>query len=578
MRKIFIWALMATLLMAGSVFAQSSRRLTAAPDATFAFGVGGAAIGPSTTNNDDSCDIGVAPAATLLLPYFEVDTAASSAAVANTTLFTITNVSEYPQIAHVTVWTDLSVPVLDFNIFLTGYDVQAINLYDVIVRGIIAPTSPTTGGTSSSTALGTGPGGIVISQPNTSNPNFRRDAAGGLAINCGTLPGNIPTNILADLQVALTAGAGQTLTCAGSRVGLNHPGRAIGYVTVDVANNCSQSLPVSPTYFSTEILFDNVLIGDYQQVNPNPATAGFGAGNYAQGNPMVHIRAIPEGGPAGATPTPATASDTNLPYTFYSRWLATVGATPAARPGVDRRQPLPATFAARYIQGGTGAFNTDYKIFREGVTTSATVCSAFSTAVGPNTANNNLGIAEIVRFDERENFTTFSAGVIISPAVPTTITLPEASRNNTTSGIFPPLSFASGDVAGWMYLNLDNGAVYPATAASPVGAFRNAGAGPVAAAGFGAVVGDRASQNWVVVSLFAEGRYGVDFDAAWLGNGCSPTVGLSDANGGGTAIGPVGGVFVCPPGFTGCTSTGGVYTNTLNTPPTTGTLGTNTTP
>src|SRR6266446_5036884 len=26
---------------------------------------------PSTTNNDDTCDIGVMPAATLLLPYFE---------------------------------------------------------------------------------------------------------------------------------------------------------------------------------------------------------------------------------------------------------------------------------------------------------------------------------------------------------------------------------------------------------------------------------------------------------------------------------------------------------------------------
>src|SRR5688572_8058632 len=128
MKKIFIWALMATLLMAGSAFAQKGRRLTAEPNATFAFGVGGAAAGPTTTNNDDSCDISVAPAATLLLPYFEVDINAP-ATTATQTLFTITNVSEYPQIAHLTVWTDLTVPVLDFNIFLTGYDVQSINLY-----------------------------------------------------------------------------------------------------------------------------------------------------------------------------------------------------------------------------------------------------------------------------------------------------------------------------------------------------------------------------------------------------------------------------------------------------------------
>ena len=51
--------------------------------------------------------------------------------------------SRLPQIAHVTLWTDWSFPVLDFNIFLTGYDVQAINLYDIIVRGVIAPDAGT---------------------------------------------------------------------------------------------------------------------------------------------------------------------------------------------------------------------------------------------------------------------------------------------------------------------------------------------------------------------------------------------------------------------------------------------------
>src|SRR5436309_3362904 len=89
-------------------------------------------VQPSTTNNNDSCDITVAPAATLLLPYFEVDTQAQIG-TGTTTLFTVTNASRYPQIAHVTVWTDWSFPVLNFNLFLTGYDVQGINLYDVIV-------------------------------------------------------------------------------------------------------------------------------------------------------------------------------------------------------------------------------------------------------------------------------------------------------------------------------------------------------------------------------------------------------------------------------------------------------------
>src|SRR5690348_14612142 len=94
----------------------------------------------------DSCDISVTPAATLLLPYFEVDTFSPQGS-GTTTLFTITNASRYPQIAHVTLWTDWGYPVLDFNIFLTGYDVQGINLYDVIVRGVVVSGTPQSGTT-----------------------------------------------------------------------------------------------------------------------------------------------------------------------------------------------------------------------------------------------------------------------------------------------------------------------------------------------------------------------------------------------------------------------------------------------
>src|SRR5207237_9392056 len=121
------------------------------PELTFSTGQ------PATTNNNDSCDIGVTPAATLLLPYFEVDTAAAAGTGA-TTLFTIVNTSRYPQIAHVTLWTDWSFPVLDFNIFLTGYDVQGINLFDVIVRGVIV-AAPT--GTSITTVPGSPQGGFT---------------------------------------------------------------------------------------------------------------------------------------------------------------------------------------------------------------------------------------------------------------------------------------------------------------------------------------------------------------------------------------------------------------------------------
>ena len=112
---------------------------------------GTSTIHPTTTNNDDSCDIAVQPAATLLLPYFEVDFKSPQTS-AKQTLFTVQNVSPTPQIAHVTLWTDWGYPALNFPIFLTGYDVQGINLYDVFARAIIAPNSAG-GGTSFNTPV-----------------------------------------------------------------------------------------------------------------------------------------------------------------------------------------------------------------------------------------------------------------------------------------------------------------------------------------------------------------------------------------------------------------------------------------
>ena len=459
MKKLLTLAMVVTLATAGAAWA-APRFETA--NATFP---GGA---PSTTSNDDSCDIANQPAATLLLPVFEVDFNAQASSAVNT-IFTITNVSAAPQIAHITLWTDRSFPVLDFNVFLTGYDVQGISLYDIIGRGLLP-------GGGNQVAEGSRSADNI-----TGNPFFASTAESA----CANLPTQIPDFLLSDIRTALTAGT--TAGCGTTRVGDTHT-NAIGYVTVDVGNTCSQSLPTSSSYYTGEILFDNVLIGDYQRINPTSTT-----GNYAGGESMVPIRAIPEGGPAGATVA------TNLPYTFYDRY------TPTGNRRVDRRQPLPSTFAARFIAGGAGNFGTRLAIWREGITGGGAGC-----AVVPNAS---LAISEIVRFDEQENPTTFQIVVPISPVPPTTVSLPEASlravggTGSPGSAVFPP-SFGSSDVGGWLYLNLNNGgsSVY----SSPT----------------------RDSQNWVVVQFTAEGRFGVDFDAAHLGNGCSPAVP------GGSTIGP----------------------------------------
>jgi hypothetical protein len=247
----------------------------------------------AATNNDDSCDIGVYPAATLLLPYFEVETAVR----ATDTFFTVTNVSNV--------------------LFLTGYDVQSISMYDVIANGIVAPgASP---GTSSKVAPG------ALSAANGANPNL---SLGG----CDQLPGVIPQVTRASVQNALTTGiyltpgfgSGCGSTPVGSPAATHTTSTtAAGYVTIDVTSRCSATDPADPAYYVSEILFDNVLTGDYEILNKAVGR------NYAGGSPLVHIRAIPEGGPAG---TFMTAAQTNLPATSRCHRHSPRAGFKAARP------------------------------------------------------------------------------------------------------------------------------------------------------------------------------------------------------------------------------------------------------
>ena len=379
----------------------------------------------ATTNNDDSCDISHLPAATLLLPYFEVDFQ-SRAEYAKTTLFTVLNVTSTPRTARVTLWTDWGYPALTFNLVLTGYDVQPINLYDVFARGVIG-----------------------------------REGGSGA---CANAP--IPPSLLADLKTAFTAGRVPSI-CNGAPVGGIHA-NAIGYATVDLVAGCGTASPADAAFYR-EILFDNVLAGEYQILSPNPAT-----GNYAGGNPLVHIRAIPEGGNAGES------RPTNLPYTFYDRFT---GSLPQRT--FDRRQPLPSAFSVRVIEGGTGDFHTQVRIWREGVT----------SACGRYDQNGNMPFArDEIRFDEHEN-STFRRPCIIE--ICSDPLLPPASSTPSSSVPFPPLVNVSADLGGWMYLNLNNGGSPEYSSARP-------------------------SQNWVVVSMIAEGRFATEEDAVPLGNGCSP--------------------------------------------------------
>ncbi|MEA2240343.1 MAG: hypothetical protein QOC81_5067 [Thermoanaerobaculia bacterium] len=460
-------------------------------------------------NNDDTCDVKVGPAATLLLPYFEVDVADNSG---QTTLFTVTNVTRYPQIAHVTLWTDRAFPLLTFNLYLTGYDVQSINLADVLIRGVVASPNG-----ASSTAT---PG--PLSSPGSANLVT--------PLNCANNPGVIPAALMSIVRSALREGNFSGLGTACSGVGNVHS-NAIGYATIDVAANCTSRLPSEANYYTNDILFDNVLIGDYQHLGPHEAgqiaTSFDGAGN-----PMVHIRAVPEGGGAGSNVA------TGLPFTFYDRY------TPATARTLDRRQPLPATFAARFIQGGPNAFATNLNIWREAG--GASCADAVQLAAMPT--------AEIVRFDEHENVFIEPTGINCLGCSFPQFTLPATSSSSVAnSSIYPLLT--NGDVGGWIYLNLNNGGNKSYSVTHDIGGQPGPTNARTSLAPIGSTTttGPRPSQNWVTVTMFGHvgnNRLSAEFDAASLGNGCSPAAFLTTADGGGLPIGPAGGVFVCPPGPT----------------------------
>ncbi|MEA2327938.1 MAG: hypothetical protein QOE68_2897 [Thermoanaerobaculia bacterium] len=457
---------------------------------------------PSTVNNDDSCDVTVGPAATLLLPYFEVD---FNNRVQNT-LFTITNVTRLPQIAHVTIWTDWSYPLLGFNIYLTGYDVQGISI-NQILGGVVAQNNGT-GPTTAQSPLG------ALSAGFTANPNF---ASGGASINCSAQPGALTPALVAALRTALSTGVynpSGSAVCPNAVGGVhesaNGYANAIGYITIDVVSNCTSRLPTDPLYYTNDLLFDNVLIGDYQQLGPTPA--GTTASSFdAVVNPLVHIRAVPEGGGAGSK------AGTALQYTFYDRY------TPASSRAIDRRQPLPSTFAARFVQGGTAAYRTNLNIWREGV----------GNGSCPDAQTSTMAVAEIVRFDEHENPSTLGSDSLVSHP-----RLPATSSTSSSSPSYP--ATVSSDAGGWFYLNLNNGG-------STTYSANHNGLAPV---GSTTTAGPRPSQNWVTVTMFGSqgggNRLTAEFDASALGNGCSPAAFPSSA----APIGPADGVFLCPPGTT----------------------------
>jgi hypothetical protein len=358
--------------------------------------LGGQAIAEIGTIDD-------VPAATLLLPYFEVDLDNPNNI---TTLFSINNASAAPAIAHVVLWTDLSVPTLDFNVYLTGYDVVTFNLRDLFISGTTPATSHNNPGISNvgefslvtNPISGVGPGSASC------NPQL-------------PLP-PLPGALLSHIQNAHTGNASAVFggACSGTNQGDNI---ARGYITIDNVNFCTLDFPGDAGYFvdGGQGAANNInqLWGDYFYVDV--------ANAFAQGETLVHVEASQALGVGD--------------YTFYARYSG----------GEDNREGLASTFASRYVVdfGGLPG-GTDLIVWRDAkLSISPFTCGSLPSPFP-------LAQNQIVIFDEEENpevpeTTPFSPPLGQEVLIP----FPWEANRATVGGPNFPVS----PTAGWLYLNLN---------------------------------------------------------------------------------------------------------------------------
>ncbi len=343
------------------------------------------------------------PAATLLLPYFEVDLGNPNGV---TTLFSINNASATAILVHAVLWTDLGVPSYSFNVYLTGYDIQTVNVRDVL-NGNFPQTA----------SAGQDPMDKISPKgPFSQDINFA-------SCNGKLPPPSLPAGLVAELQAAHTGGPAATLFgggCGGQAIGDNI---ARGYITMDTVNSCTPRSPGDVGYFTGDITFQNVLWGDYFYVNPGQ--------NVAEGDALVAVEAAPGVGTSGQQPSnPATTTANH--YTFYGRY------TSVPWNAEDHREPLGSKFAARFVNGGAFTGGTRFFVWRDPkVAQGAFVCPV---TPGVKPLWYPLGQEEVVVFDEQENPTLF-----------TTKPFPAAANATQIGGPGLPTAVPF----GWIYLSLN---------------------------------------------------------------------------------------------------------------------------
>jgi hypothetical protein len=329
-----------------------------------------------------TCTVDQRPAATLLIPYFQATFNADGTPCAvapcpggvtpSDTLVTIGNASSAPMLVHVVVWNARSEIALDFNLALTGFDIQSWGMASLLSGNI--PNTPVN----------------INHVPQVKDTHQVRDtgsvcednstivypAAGGYLRVIPTLPPDPSVDFQATTAYATPAfgtvfrqevldvldSTTDSRICLGGTDGiLANP--IVGYVTIDMVNYCTLTNQDDPHYFTNDVLgFENNLWGDYIFVNS--------AGVSTMGFPAVAIEATSlidaglgaPGSLSDDTAAPTNPASTTGPgkRTFYRRYVTLADTIPCVNPipapqnawdcGFgDQREPLGLKWAARWF-------------------------------------------------------------------------------------------------------------------------------------------------------------------------------------------------------------------------------------
>jgi hypothetical protein len=434
-----------------------------------------------------TCTVDKRPAATLLVPYFAASFNADGSidGTGIDTLVTIANASDAPMIAHVNVFNKRSELVLDFNVALTGFDVQSWRM-----SAVLSGKLPTTGETDAKGNL------IDACQRNAAagaSPfffEFLRICVGGPCNAATDLPS--PASSFDSKQATTLYAPGGAFSFAdgfGKQVldsldqtsdtnlcgGVDGvvTGPAEGYITIDAVNYCTVSDPTDPNYYIRQALsFENNLWGDVI------FETGTGIGTYA--GSLVHVEADTTAGLATDL-TDATNSSLAMDFTdygscpggvacvptvrtFYARYVTPAAIQSQPNPGInntapwnaggwgDQREPLGLKYAARWANDAPNNITSNFSVWRASANQLLDLLNSFETTGKSGGCKDVEPVVSLTFWDEDEN--TVLTGPCPSPCSSTTFNFPfETQRTNITAfaGALPAATF------GWANMGFFNG-------------------------------------------------------------------------------------------------------------------------